>query len=378
MKHDRKSGKIQLLLVVIFIAGSFAASKFLNSTYEPPSKRHVETRVLVVETSKVEPKAHHLSFKATGVVEARNKIVIVPQVSGRVVSVHDAFTQGGSFSKGDVLFQIEKRDYELAVQQLEAEVAQAKTALSLERAEVEAAKNEWNLVNKKKSVPDLVARKPQMDEAIANLKAAEASLGNALLDVERTSFTFPFDGAVLDSEIAVGQYITAGQSYGNVFDAQSLEVETSLEDKQLKWLLAAKEPVIKIRAEFLGEKKTFDGVLKQGASFLDTETRFATVRFGFAHKDHNLLPGVFANLSVQGALIDQVMLLPDSAIQTDSIVWVERKGAIYKWIPKVIYTSNHIVAVHGLKEPVQIVTSRVSGGIDGMQVKVVKNKAEVK
>ncbi len=373
MDPEKKKGNIQLILVICFILGAFAVSKLLQTTYEPPGKNESADRILVVETATIQPGSHRLTFNISGVVEARSIIKIVPEATGRVVAVHDAFFTGGAFSAGETLFQIDPRDYQQAVAQRQADVERLQAALELSQAEVNAASADWKQVHGNKPIPALVAKEPQLKQAKANLMAAISQLKTAQLNLERTHFALPFNGRVLSSDIAKGQYIKAGQSYGEVFDIASLEVKASLESNHLEWLLAATEPDITFSGKYLGQTFHYKGTLKRQAAALDTSTRFATISFGIDDMSADLLPGVFTDIEVKGQKIDNVMLLPLSAMQSQGIVWIVRNNILERWQPEVIYTGTNHIAVKGKNAPIAVVTSRVAGGSSGMQVSVAGN-----
>lgn len=374
MNKDHRIGFIQLGLVLIFIIGSIALSKLLKSSYERPGQNEAIDRILVVETVKVFPQDYRITFDTTGVVRARNQINIVPQVSGRIIHVHESFFEGGSFHKDDVLFEIEPRDYQLDVKRLDAEVARASTALELAAAESEAAHAEWKQLNGDEDVPSLVARKPQLAEAKANLQAALAQLEDANLNLERTKYSLPFSGRVISSNVAIGQYVMAGQSYGVVFDSGSLEVSASLVDQQLEWLLNAQDLDINIIVTFMGKRRHFPGELKRTASSLDVGTRFATVYFSFKDEVIELLPGVFAEITIKGTEMQGVTLIPSTALQSQGVVWRVATGQVLEmWSPQIVYMDDDVIAVTGLDTETEVVISRISGATDGMQITTVEN-----
>ena len=179
---DKTKGLIQFILVIVFIAGSFAISFSLQSQKSSAGKNIGKERVVFVSAEVIQPEPYRISFDVTGNVEARADIGIVPQVQGRIIEMNENFFSGGLFKAGETLFRIEPRDFELEVQRLEAEVARARTTFNIEQAESKAALEEWRLINGSKKAPSLVARKPQKDEAWANLKAAKAQLENAKLE----------------------------------------------------------------------------------------------------------------------------------------------------------------------------------------------------
>ena len=354
---------------MVFIAASFAISGLLKSDRTPTGANSASERGLFVETQEITPGPYLIAFETTGSVEARANVSIVPQVSGRVITVHEEFFEGGAFEAGTVLFEIEPRDFELEVQRVKAEIAQASTNFSLEQAEGKAAVAEWKQLNGDKKVPRLVARKPQIDEAWAALKAAKAQLENAELNLERTQFTLPFTGRVLFTNLEQGQYVAAGQSYGEAFDVGTLEVVSSLKDQQLEWLLNAEKPDVLITTRFLGEEKTYQGLVKRKAAAFDMQTRFASVRFGFEEDAVDLLPGVFVTLKIQGPALQNIALLPAQALQKDGVVWlVDRDGKLQSFMPEIAYADGRHIAVSNIDETVTVVTSRVSGATEGTAV----------
>jgi RND family efflux transporter MFP subunit len=366
---DEKKGYIQLIFVVAFIVASFVISGLLQTNRTPTGKNSASERALFVETREIKPGPYRITFETTGVIEARANVKIVPEVSGRVVSINDQFFEGGVFKAGRTLFQIEPRDLQLEIQRLKAKIAQASTSYSLEKAESAAADEEWKQLNGDMDMPNLVARKPQIAEALANLKAAEAELGKAKLDLRRTRFTLPFNGRVLSANLEKGQFVAAGQSYGEAFDVSALEVNASLEDKQLEWLLSVNNPDVKISATYLGKHKVYKGILKRNPASFDAKTRFATVRFGFGKAITELLPGVFVTLKIQGPELQNIALLPGQCLQKDGFIWtIDADGKLRSMKPDVAYSDGKQIAISNITEAMTVVTSRLSGATEGAAV----------
>ena len=372
---DASKGYIQLIFVVAFIVASFVISSLLQTKRTPTGENSASERALYVETQEIQPGPYRIAFETTGVIEARANVKIVPEVSGRITRINDQFFEGGVFKASSTLFQIEPRDLQLEIQRLKAKIAQASTNYSLEKAESQAADEEWKQLNGDMKMPNLVARKPQIAEALANLRAAEAELGKAQLDLKRTRFTLPFNGRVLSTTLEKGQYVSAGQSYGEAFDVSALEVNASLEDKQLEWLLSVKNPDIEVSATYLGEEKVYKGFLKRSPASFDTKTRFATVRFGFGKVITDLLPGVFVTLKIQGPELQNIALLPGQCMQKNGLIWlVDAEGKLRSLKPEIAYADGRTIAISNMTEPMTIVTSRLSGATEGAAVLLSKKE----
>lgn len=369
MNPKKHTGVLQLLLVTLFILMALIISSVIKTTYEPPIRNEGEARTLYVNTVECKPGPYQIVFQTTGTVVARTEVNIVPQVSGRIVEVAPDFYDGGLFEGSSTLFRIDPRDYEFEVQRLQAEVAKAKTALQLEQAEVEAALQEWIQMNDDLPAPELVARKPQIAEAEANLKAARAQLKNAELDLARTHFDLPTAGRILSSQIANGQFVQAGQSYGAVFYNDSLEVSASLEGEELQWLLETKDPKIVIEVDYMGRILRYQGQLNRSVAAIDANTRFATLRFGFQQAPKELLPGVFAHIIVQGPTFQNIARLPASALQQDGCIWfVDSENRLRRFAPEIIFREADFIAVSNLEDIATVVTNDLPGATEGAVV----------
>lgn len=370
MSHEERVGQKQLAFVLLFIVGSIVLAQLLKSTYSLPSEREVPERIWVVETLTVSPQPERITFATTGTVEAKTEIQVVPRVTGRVEQVHPDFYDGGTFQADAKLFTVDPTDFAIEAKRLAAQRIRAASQLEVEHAEADAAIAGWKQLHGDEPIPYRVARKPQLAEAQANLQAVEAELESAQVALARTQFTLPFNGRVLSSNVATGQQVVANQSYGRVFDRRSLEIEASLPDQQLKWLLNAEEPEIWIEVVYLGESRRHRGQLLRAASSLDTGTRFATVRFGFKESMPDLIPGLFARIEVTGAPIPGAMRLPIEAVQDDGRIWLmNAESRLTPHEATLLFSDEHYAIVTGITNTVTVVVSRLSGATPGMQVR---------
>lgn len=374
--NEQRRGILQLIVVCTFIAASIFASMALNYVRTAPETREGGARELIVEMMTVEPSNYPIRFTETGIVQARNVVSIVPQVSGRVTEIRDDFFEGGNFDAGALLFQIDKRDYINEIRRIRAELARAQTALKLEEAEAQAAVAEWKLLHPKKSPPPLVRREPQLEEARASIEAAKAQLATAQLNLERSSYRLPFDGRVINSNLALGQFISAGQSYGEVFDIRSLEVRASIPDQDLKWLYQSDEPNIVIQISHLGSDHRYEGYLKRKAASVEAQTRFSNVYFGFRESAEILIPGLFATIEIEATTLKGVYQIPAAAIQKQRIIWaVNADNELVKVTPDIVFVREQYALVRGLSSGQRIVISRLQGAEPGMRVRTREESA---
>ena len=266
--------------------------------------------------------ANMLTVVATGSVDVRNRVALTPQVTGRVVAMSPSLQVGGTFTAGEQLLAIDPRDFQLAAEAAEADAATAESDLQLEQAKSDAARANYDLLHPDEEVPALVARVPQIAQAKARLAAARARQRVAALDLERTEFSLPFDGTVTRTTAEVGQLLTRGQSFGEVFAHDAIEVVAPVSSDNLKRL----EPAVGRRARISDPYNTFDAVVEKVSAELDSRTRFATLYLKVSGEPP--VPGTFVDVEIEGPVFADTFLLPDAAEQANDRVWIVADGEL--------------------------------------------------
>ncbi len=131
------------------------------------------------------------------------------------------------------MIKIDDTDYKLAVIRAEASVAGAQVALERELANAKIKEEQWRDKRNSGEPTDYALNKLQVLEARAMLRAAEADLKEARLNVARTEISVPFLGRVREKNVGIGQYVTAGTRLGRVFSTDTVEIRLPLTDTQL-------------------------------------------------------------------------------------------------------------------------------------------------
>lgn len=321
-KSRKKWGWIQLTFVILLITGTFVLTRFLSSLQMTSGTRTAPEKLeMVVETVKVKPQSHRLCFSTTGTVQARAMANIVPRVSGRIVAIDNSAFAGGIFTSDTLLFRIDRKDYELALEQAQSEVTRAQTEHQLQQARSATAAAEWRELHPGEPVPPLVGQEPQLKAARSAVKAARSRLEKARLDLSRTEYHLPFSGRIIELNLETGQYVVAGQSYGRAYQAAALEIVVPLESQQLEWLLESREPDITVSSGYPGGT-AISAFLKRVGADLDPQTRMNHVFLGFKEPNTDLVPDVFVSVKITGPVRKDVWLLPLDALQQDGHIWV--------------------------------------------------------
>ena len=209
------------IIVVAIVA--FGGMFYLNSIKPEPVKADEDIKGLTVFAERVGSTDLDLVVEVQGEVRPGRQIAVAPQIAGRVSYVAPNFIEGGAIREGQVLIRLEPADYELDVVRAQSTVASAEQRLVREQAEAEIALHDLEELGLTDASP-LARREPQLAEARASLEAAKAQLKDAELALARTAVYAPFAGRVLDQTGDVGQFVSPGQSLGNIFATDVVEV----------------------------------------------------------------------------------------------------------------------------------------------------------
>ncbi|MGY6627680.1 MAG: efflux RND transporter periplasmic adaptor subunit [Oceanicaulis sp.] len=307
------AGWLQIAAVAAVVLAAIITTFVLMGSSEsgdaPPETR-AAAPVRVVQPDTV---SHRVQVELTGTVTASAFIDLAPQVGGRITAVSPAVRAGGAFEAGEVLFEIDRRDYEIAETRARAGIAEARSALNQLDAEAVIAQREWERTFPGREITPLAARAPQLEAARARLLAAEAELAQARLNLERTRVSFPFAGAVTESRIELGLLVSPGQPYGQVYAAEQIELVAPASPADLARLEGANGRPAEIRIE--GREAPINGRVARVGARLDPRTRLIDVFIAPEEGGPaDLRPGLFATITLDGAELDNVVRLPAAAV----------------------------------------------------------------
>ena len=264
----------------------------------------------------------------TGRFDATESVEIRTRVSGFLVDIH--FKDGQQVKKGDLLYTLDARPFERALDQARAELTQATTKVESTTLDVERGRP---LVDRKvMSEKVFDDRANAMREAQSAVKTSEAKVKTAELDVSSTKITAPFTGRISRSNIPVGAWISAGAV------ANSTLLTTVVTEDPIHIYFDVNENNW-IRYRRLAEQGKEAGAGRVGAKvelalpdekgfptrgtvdFVDNRLDLATgtmrSRALVENKTGLYSAGMFARVRVQGSEPYNAIMIPDEAVGTD-------------------------------------------------------------
>ena len=378
-RHNTKIFIIQFVLFVVILGVGVIGFRKMKSMKKPPERKEAAELIPLVNAEQVYKHECSMVVHGYGTVQAKIRSNVVVEVAGKVVG--NKLLKGIFFKADEILIEIDRRDYELAVKRAQSKVASAKVKLEQELAESDVARKEWELINPGKE-PDspLVFREPQVSEARAAILSAESDLEKAQLDLERTRISMPFDGRVADENVDIGEYVQAGKVLGEVYGTDVVEIEVPLEDFELAWFGVGSEggSQAKVIADFAGVKREWFGQAVRLGGEIDPDSRMVKVvievKNPFEEEMKNgvgLMPGLFTEIEIQGKSLGGCISVKRGAIHNRDEVWLYKDGRLEVRKVSIVRSDRYKAYItEGLDDGDVVITSPMDAVVDGMKVRV--------
>ena len=323
------------------------------------------------------------SIAATGTLAAQEESTLSAKVPGRLQRL--LVDLGSVAREGDVLAQIEPRDYELRLQQAGAALAQARAALGLplEGDDDRITLGEISSVKQAQAVLDEAGQTRERIESLskvgvasqAELDAARASYTVALarhetaLEEARTrlaaltqrraeheiarkqltdaSVRAPFDGAVQARLANVGEYLAAGVPILTLVKANPLRLRLEVSERDAARLRAGQ--LVRLRVE--GDPQVYSGQIARLSPALTEQNRMLRVEADVPNPG-SLRPGLFASAQIIVDEHEDVLTVPTNAVVTfagiEKVVLVRDEKALEKDVRTGRRRADRVEIISGL------------------------------
>ncbi|MEZ4314797.1 MAG: efflux RND transporter periplasmic adaptor subunit [Polyangiaceae bacterium] len=360
----------------------------------------IDVKVVKVQTRKLPA-----TLEMSGTLVADESSDVASNAAGIVTKVH--VDVGTRVKKGDPLVELDRREPSLRGAAASAQAAQARARLGIKdkekfepekMAEVRAAKEAMDLAvtdaERTKALFDQggvpqatwdLARaraeqaKAQYDAALngaqqawAGLLAAQAQAGLASKAVADATIRAPFDGAVAEKRISVGEFASPGRVVAVVVHDTLLRLKIDIPEVDAARVGMGKEVLISVAA-YPG--RVFKGEIKRIGASVRAQNRTLPVEAELANDDGALKPGMFARaeIVVDGAEAD-ALLVPRDAIGTSgtaSRVFVRSGNRVVERLVTIGREVEGLVEVRGTLAPTdEIAVTSVDKLSDGAEIKV--------
>ena len=266
--------KTAAIPIAILIASGLGFA-FLLTLREKPAAAVVSQPEIIVETVAVEPH-DRLQIEADGQIVPHRELTLSAEVAGRVTDKAEQCRSGSYVKAGQLLLNIDPRDFELEVRRLTLEVKQVEAAVSELRQQIVGTEDLIGVAQEAVEIAQrglqrqtvlasggatsqssldrtrqaelatrnellklqntLRAQTAQETRLLQSLKSMRTELEKAQLDLQRTQILAPVDGVIVADPVEEGGYVVPGTPVAIVLDTSSVDVSCTLRMDELRWL----------------------------------------------------------------------------------------------------------------------------------------------
>ncbi|HZX76024.1 efflux RND transporter periplasmic adaptor subunit [Lysobacter sp.] len=257
----------------------------------------------------------------TGRVTAIETVELRPRVSGYVQQV--AYKEGQEVKKGDLLFVIDPRPYRARLAQAEADLERARAEARL--AQMQDKRAQTLVEAKAISREEFETRRAASTQGDAAVRAAEAALENARLDLQFTTVRSPIDGRAGRALVTEGNLaqadstlLTTVVSQDPVFVYFESDEQSFLRYQELARKGERASTQNPVRVGLASEQGyPHEGTVDFVDNQVDPSTGTIRARAVLRNPDRIFTPGLFARVQLQGSGKFKAMLVDDKAVLTD-------------------------------------------------------------
>lgn len=367
--------KKSLVVVAILVATGVVGSGIMATAKKPDETKQVDTRP-IVEVESLAASDHQVLLTSYGEVRPLENTLLAAQVSGEVVSWNKRFVAGGIVARGEILFSIEKDNYEAAVLQAEAELARAQAALIEEQAQQQVAKDEAKRTPEVKRSA-LFLREPQVLSAQAAVKSAEAALKRAQRDLDNCEVRAPYDALIVSRDIGQGQYVTPGSRVAELNNIENAEIivpiagfDSAFLPQKVKGIEAT------ITQEGLGGF-TRAAKVDRDLGIVDSATRMSNlvIRIDDPYSVRTQQPkvkfGSYVQVQFPGQTLKEIFRLPQELVNNKTVWVVNNENLLEPRKVQVVREENEYFLISsGLDREDRIVLTLPEYPQQGMEVRI--------
>jgi len=380
---------VQLRYVLLPIAIVFSALTvvgILNALAPKPIKNPPEIKAPLVEVISLKREDITFSIASQGNIVPRTQTTLISEVSGAVTYISEKFNVGGFFKKGDVLLNIDDITYRVAVLQAQARLETAQAGFIEEKARAAQKEEEWLLTGKTLAqAPILALRIPQLQQAKADVKAAQANLQEAEVKLKRTTIIAPYDAMLKSKNVDIGQYVSTGTVLASTFAVDFAEVRLPIKQKDVLFLNLPKvnqhseASSVIIKYQLGNEIFTVPSKLTRYEGEVDSKSRVhyvvAQIDDPYQIKSLSNSPalrvGMYVNAKISGKLLSDIIAIPRGAVYGENTIRLASKGHLFLQDVTILRSdADYVYTRDTIELDMRLITTKLESAVDGMTLRI--------
>ena len=251
---------------------------------------------------------------ATGTLNPVVNVTVGSQVSGRISKLNVDFNS--PVKQGEVLAEIDPSTYQATVEQVTADLANTRANLELQQVQYQRASELFT--NKLISGSDYDIALAALHQAEATVKIKQASLNNAMVNLNYCKIVSPVDGVVISRAVELGQTVASSFNTPTIFqianDLTKMQIDSNVAEADVGGVEEKQDVTFLVDAY---PYRSFRGVVTQVRNAPTTLNNVVIYDCVIAvnNPDYKLKPGMTANVSIIIAQRDDALKIPNGALR---------------------------------------------------------------
>jgi len=360
-------------LLTVALAALVAGGGLYAVGHSHPSEAAAPVPVPAAEVTvqTLSPKKVQVWSEFSGRLHAVDQAEIRPEVNGRITEVR--FHDGQYVKQGDILLVIDPRPYEAAVARAEANLASARTNADFAKLEQQRAAG----MIKTEAIAQRVYDERSNTQRVADaaVKAAEAELKTAQVDLEHAYVRAPITGRTSRAELTVGNIVQAGPgapvltsvvSHQAIYADFEVDEQTYVDSIRNGSDSPDQEHKIPVQLTLAGDRgHVYAGFIDSFDNRLDVASGTIRARAKFENTDGALVPGMFVSVGLANPGDHEELLVPEKAVGFDQskkfVLVVDKDNKVeYRAVELGKQVSGSRVALKGVQSGDKVI-------VDGLQ-----------
>ena len=288
---------------------------------------------------------------AVGTVTAVNGVDVTSQINGLVDRIN--FESGEMVKKGQVLVYLDDRVEQAQLANYQAQLVFSKASLG----------------RQKKLFTTNAAAKSSLDQAVSDMGQASANVTKETEIINQKTIRAPFAGKLGIRKVNLGEYVNPGDAMVTLQSLDPLYVNFSVPEQELSKLKVGQKVGVRVDS-YPG--KEFYGKLTAISPLVAADTRMILLQATIPNHQLQLLPGIYADISVYLSANKDVVTVPQTAIAYrlygDSVYLVKDSGkkdkkgkpiieAVTQYVTVGPAVGSNVIIQKGLAANTQVVTA---------------------
>ena len=359
---------LSVLGLTLIVAAVFVAKFIIDSNVkEKPDNVEVEKPVLVYS---IQNKTIPVQIRTNGSVMALNKFQIFSEVEGVFQRSSKNFRPGQSYKKGELLLQINDREFAANVRSVKSALFSSLSAimpdLRLDYPEIypkwKSYLDEFSMSERVPDLPEFENNKERYFITGRNILTDYYNLRNLEERLSKFNLRAPFDGVLTEALVNEGTLVRPGQQLGEFIDPSVYELSIALKQEYVKYVQVGQ----KVDMMTLDGDLTFEGEVARVNSQIDPNSQSVQIFIRFQNEDAR--EGMYLEAVIDANKIENAIQIPRELLIDKRRLFVVEEGLLKQIEVQPVHYDKEEVILQGVPEGAQVLSNVVPGAYPGMKV----------